>query len=136
MIGKGDNLRHPLYISDMLNAFQLAMTVSKAAGNLYIVAGEKAVTTKELIATFCKICNLKLPTVRIPCTIGKAIAVCIETLFHRLHIEPPVSRRTLEFFDTNNAFDISKIKKDMNFLPQYTLSQGIDDFCRRLGEFS
>ncbi|MCK6619991.1 MAG: NAD(P)-dependent oxidoreductase [Calditrichaceae bacterium] len=136
MIGKGDNLRHPLYITDLLSAFQLAMTHSNAPGHLYIVAGDEAITSRELISTFCQVCDLKFPAIHVSYTTGKVLAVSVETIFRLLDKEPPVSRRTLEFFDTNNAFDISRIREELGFQPQFTLSQGIADFCDKLSELS
>ncbi|MGE5848392.1 MAG: hypothetical protein ACM34O_16830, partial [Ignavibacteria bacterium] len=41
--------------------------------------------------------------------------------------EPPISRRTLEFYDTNNSFDISKAKKYLKFNPGYTFEAGLFD---------
>jgi nucleoside-diphosphate-sugar epimerase len=136
MIGKGDNLRHPLYISDLLSAFLLVMTHSNAPGNLYIVGGDRALTTRELINSFCQICDLKFPAIRVPYALGKLLAIPVETTFRLLDKEPPVSRRTLEFFDTNNAFDISLIKEDLGFQPQFTLNQGLADFCNVISEIA
>jgi nucleoside-diphosphate-sugar epimerase len=36
-----------------------------------------------------------------------------------------VSRRSLEFFTTNNAFDISRARTVLGFTPRYSLSAGL-----------
>jgi nucleoside-diphosphate-sugar epimerase len=53
MIETGRNLRYPLSITDMIEAIRVAATARGVAGELLVVAGERAVTTRELIDAFC-----------------------------------------------------------------------------------
>ncbi len=129
MIGKGTNKRHPMYIKDMLETFRLAMERDKAAGEMMIIGGDQIVTTYELIETFSSVLHLPGPLITLPYPLGVAIASVAETLFGLLGKEPPISRRTLEFFDTDNGFDISKSKKILNFIPQYSLEDGLKDYA-------
>jgi nucleoside-diphosphate-sugar epimerase len=126
MIGRGDNLRHPLYIRDMIEAFRLAMYREEALGQVLLVGGERAITTNELVETFCRVLKLPRPRIRIPYGWGKALAAGTETVFGWLKKEPPISRRSLEFFDTNNAFDIGKAKRVLGFHPRYTFEAGLE----------
>ncbi|GAB4380286.1 MAG: SDR family NAD(P)-dependent oxidoreductase [Calditrichia bacterium] len=125
MIGKGENLRHPIFIADMLEAFRITMDHEKAVGETFIIAGEKAITTTELVEGFSSSLDIPGPLLRIPYFLGKTMAVTAELLFGIIKKEPPLSRRSLEFFDTNNAFDISKAKKLLNFVPQYSFEKGL-----------
>lgn len=126
-IGKGSNLRHPIYIADMLDAFRLAMESPAKGVTTYLIAGEQVVTANELVDTFCRALDVPRPGIRIPYWTGVGIATCSEFLFRLIGKEPPISRRSLEFFDTNNAFDISKAKKGLGFHPGYTLMDGLRD---------
>ena len=126
MIGPGDNLRHPLYIRDMIEAFRLAMDREEAVGQVLLVGGERPITTNELIETFCRVMNLPRPRIRIPYGWGMALARGAETVFGWLKMEPPLSRRSLEFFDTNNAFDIGRAKRVLGFQPRYTFEAGLE----------
>ena len=126
-IGKGWNLRHPIYISDMLDAFRLTMESQAELMETFIIAGERAVTTNELIDTFCRELDVPKPVIRIPYWAGFGIATSSEFLFRLIGKESPISRRSLEFFDTNNAFDISKAKEVLGFHPGYTLADGLRD---------
>jgi nucleoside-diphosphate-sugar epimerase len=125
MIGKGQNLRHPIYISDMLFALHLSMDCEPAVGETFIIGGEDAITTNELVKAFCNALDLPNPKVRIPLTLGKVAAWSIETLFSLGKKEPPLSRRSLEFFHTNNSFKISKAKKILGFTPAIAFEDGL-----------
>jgi len=127
MIGNGKNLRHPLYISDMVEAFQLVMEANTAVGESFIIAGKEAITTNELVENFSKVMEFSPPKIRIPHWLGTAMAWGIEWVFSLVRIEPPLSRRTLEFFDTNNAFDITKAKRLLGFEPKFSFEEGLRD---------
>lgn len=127
MIGSGENLRHPVYIKDMLEAFHLAMQKEEAVGQVIIVGGERAITTNELIETFSNSLNTPGPVVRIPYGMGKAAAVLAESVFNIIKKEPPISTRSLEFFDTNNSFDIRKAKQKLGFYPAYSFEKGLSE---------
>ncbi len=125
MIGKGENLRHPIYIKDMVDAFCLAMEKDEAVGELFIVGGEHAITTNELIDGFSQALDIPKPKLKIPYELGVILASTLETVFKLLKKEPPMSRRTLEFFQSNNAFDISKAKSKLGFEPHYSFVDGL-----------
>ena len=127
MIGNGKNLRHPLYISDMVEAFQLVMEDNAAVGESFIIAGKEAITTNQLVENFSKVMEFSPPNIRIPHWFGTAMAWGIEWVFGLVRIEPPMSRRTLEFFDTNNAFDITKARKLLGFEPKFSFEDGLQD---------
>ena len=125
MIGKGENLRHPIYILDMIEAFKLAMTSQAAIGEALIIAGPNAITTNELVETYCEVMKIPLPKIRIPHWVGLILASGIEFLSSAMGKEPPISKRSLEFFDTNNAFDITKSRKLLEFEPRYSFEEGL-----------
>jgi dihydroflavonol-4-reductase len=125
MIGTGHNLRHPVYIDDMIEAFRLAAVRPDAAGKTFIIAGERPVTTRELVDAFCAAFGFPRPAVNVPYAIAAMLATAIESACGLIGREPPISRRSLEFFDTNNAFDISRAREGLGFVPRYPLLQGL-----------
>ncbi len=127
MIGKCENMRHPLYIKDMLDAFILSMDMKSAVGEMFIIGGERAITTNELVDDFCNVLEIPKPRIRIPYAAGVVIASIAETVFGLIRKEPPISRRTLEFFNTNNAFDISKARDVLGFKPAFSFEDGLRD---------
>ncbi len=129
MIGKGANKRHPMYIKDMLETFRLAMERNQAVGQTMIIGGNEIVTTRELVDTFCSALDLPGPLLTIPYPLGVLLATGVETFFGLIRREPPISRRTLEFFNTDNGFDISRSKKLLGFTPRYSLRDGLHDYA-------
>jgi nucleoside-diphosphate-sugar epimerase len=129
-IGRCENYRHPIYIKDMIKAFMLAMESQRAIGETIIVAGQKPVTTNELVDGFCRILNYKKPGVRIPYWTGLIMASFVEKSCGIFKIEPPISTRTLEFFNTNNAFETKKAKDILDFTAAYSFEKGIED-CKQ-----
>jgi nucleoside-diphosphate-sugar epimerase len=125
MIGKCENMRHPLYIQDMLDAFRVVMEKESAIGELFVIGGERAITTSELIDALCSVMQISKPGIKIPYSVGLMIATVAEAVFGLLRKEPPISRRTLEFFDTNNAFDISKAENVLGFKPRFSFEDGL-----------
>jgi dihydroflavonol-4-reductase len=125
MIGRGGNLRHPVYVDDVVQAFRLAASRPEASGEVLNVAGERAVTTRELIEAFCTAFALPVPRLRVPYGAGAVLAGGTEWLCGLVGREPPLSRRTLEFFDTNNVFDISRARSVLGFVPRYSLREGL-----------
>ena len=125
VIGSGRNLRHPLYIADLIEAFRLVASSRDAAGEVFVIAGEQAVTTRELVDAVCTAFGLPHPLVRVPYAVGASVAVCMESAWRLIGQEPPFSRRTLEFFNTNNVFDISRARAVLGFAPRYTLIAGL-----------
>jgi nucleoside-diphosphate-sugar epimerase len=128
MIGRADNKRHPMYIKDMLESFRLAMEQDRAVGETMIIGGDQIVTTREMVNTFSSVLDLPDPLLTLPYPLGVVLAVVAETMFGLAGKEPPVSRRSLEFFNTDNGFDISKSKKILGFTPAYTLEEGLKDY--------
>jgi dihydroflavonol-4-reductase len=125
MIGKGENMRHPIFISDMTAAFSLAMKSEEAIGELFIIAGPMAITTREMVDAFCRVFKLPKPHIQLPYSVGLALARQAETISGWLKKEPMFSRRSLEFFDTNNAFDITKARNLLGFEPEVNFDAGL-----------
>lgn len=125
MIGSGSNMRHPIFIEDLAEAVKISILNDSALGEIFIIAGEKAITTKELIQSFCKIYGMPYPKIRIPFWLGKILARGVEAVFELMRKEPPFSSRSLEFFDTDNAFDITKAKNTLGFSPRFSFEEGL-----------
>lgn len=125
MIGNGNNLRHPVYIKDMVDALVLSGESMSAVGETIIIGGDQTVTTRMAVDSFCRILELPKPKIKVPMVLGEAIATGLEKAFRLVSREPPLSRRSLEFFDTTNAFDISKARRILGFCPSFSFEEGL-----------
>jgi nucleoside-diphosphate-sugar epimerase len=129
MIGDGVNMRHPIYIKDMLSALDLAISGADAAEDLFLIGADQVLTSGEVVETMCDVFRLPRPRIRLPLSAGRMIAASLESLCRVIRVKPPVSRRTLEFFHTNNAFDVSRAREQLGFHPRYTFEAGLRDFA-------
>jgi dihydroflavonol-4-reductase len=125
-IGAARNLRHPVYISDFLEGMWLAANVSEPlAGATFNIAGPRWMTVQEMVMTFATAINARPPTFRIPRSVGYAAGWIAELVGALLKINPPISRRTLAFFENDNAFDISAARTRLKYEPRIELLDGV-----------
>lgn len=124
-VGDGSNQRHPIYIEDMIVGFDLAANHPDAPGRVFIIAGPRAVTIRELIETIADALEVDRPRLRMP-----RLAVWLGALFTELTFaaagrEPPFSRRSLKFFSGDSAFDTTRAQRSLGFVPQIDLQEGL-----------
>ncbi len=125
IVGRGDGLRHCVYIADMIEAFELAATVPQAVGDVFVIGDAAAVPVRELVAKIARSTGSRMP-ISIPAPLFLVGAVALEGVFSVLRKEPPFSRRTMRFFDGNTAFDISRARKRLGYAPGWTLDAGLE----------
>ena len=64
--GNGRNLRHPIYITDAVRGLELCAGTSGVEGEVYIIAGERPVTTDELVGSIAEALSIKSPFLHLP----------------------------------------------------------------------
>jgi nucleoside-diphosphate-sugar epimerase len=125
LVGDGENLRHPIYVSDMLEAFELAATKGAVEGETFVIASEEPVALRYLVEQIAKVERVSLPRLKIPLSLMKVSCAAIEGVFKLGGREPPISRRSLKFFTESSAFNIAKAKKSLGYNPKVGLNEGI-----------
>lgn len=129
--GDGSNLRHPIYVADAVEAFLLAARAPEAtAGRPYLIVGPRAVTVRELVETSARVLGVPAPTRRLPRAAVRALALGVETGFRALGREPPISRRSLAFFEHDNAFTGRAARARLGFQPRVELEDGLEETLR------
>jgi len=125
IFGSGGNLRHPIYIADAVRGLELCTQKEVPCGEIYILAGEKPVTSRELVRVVSTEMGRSAPAIQLPITIGRLMTWLMELVFIPLGKQPPFSKRSMDFFLKNNAYDIGKAKRDLGFYPRVDLEAGI-----------
>jgi nucleoside-diphosphate-sugar epimerase len=124
-IGKGHNLRHPVYIDDLLAALELAARAGpEIAGKTFNIAGPRWMTVEEMVSDFARAVNVPPPTMHAPRWLGFTVGWTAEQVSAVVGAEPPMSRRTLAFFENDNAFDIGAARDSLGFEPETELPGG------------
>jgi len=124
-IGNGQNLHHLVYIDDLIEGLRLAATEEAAVGNTFVLAGPKAVTTKEIIQSICRATNVSVPRVRVPLWPLMATAVAMEGIMRPLGIQPPLHRRRMNFFVKSFQFSCDHARKLLGYEPRIEVEEGI-----------
>jgi nucleoside-diphosphate-sugar epimerase len=125
-VGPGHNLRHPIHIDDMVAAFEHAAAApSQASGKAYLIVGPEPVTVRGLVESCATALQVRPPGLRLPRNVAILLGWMIEAVFSILPGEPPFSRRSLAFFDNDNAFDGSRATRELGFRPTIDLDTGL-----------
>ncbi len=134
VFGDGQTLRHPIYVSDAIRGLELCAEISAAAGQIYIIAGDKPVTIETLVSTTSEVLGVRPPALHLPLPLGKVAGYGLQLAFKPLGRQPPFSRRSLDFFLKDNAYDIGKAQRELGFQPQVDLPTGLDRTWQWLSE--
>lgn len=126
MFGDGKTLRHPVYISDAIRGMELAADSPNAGGEIYFIAGERYLTIGKLVQMIAEVLNVRPPFLRLPLPLGKMAGYSLEMAFKPLGRRPPISQRSLDFYTKDNAYDISKARRELGFNPQIDLRTGLE----------
>lgn len=125
-IGDGSNLRHPLFIDDLVRAFFLAGEApGSVAGKAYIIGGPRAMTLREMVESCAEVLGVPPPRLRLPRRVGRALGWSAEWVAGLLGREPPLSRRSLAFFENDNAFDVGRAERELGFHASVEFEEGL-----------
>jgi nucleoside-diphosphate-sugar epimerase len=123
--GRGDNVRHPLYIEEMIDAYILAADATGLNARIFNVGGPQIMPLREMVEAFARGAQLPVPTLHLPMALGYSAGWAAELAFRAAGREPPFSRRSLAFFRSNNAWDISAARSELGFEPTIDLEEGV-----------
>ena len=130
IFGNGHNLRHPIYISDAVLGLELCAHADQAPGQVYILAGDEPLPVLKLVNTISHELGVDPPKLHLPIVFGLLGGAALEIVFMPLGKQPPFSRRSVDFFLKNNAYDIGKARRELGFQPQVELRIGIQKTIR------
>jgi dihydroflavonol-4-reductase len=124
--GDGSNLRHPIWIGDTVEALLLAGAApSTATGRPWLAVGPRAVTVRELVESCARVQGVRAPRLRFPRGVVRAALAGVEAGAALLGREPPVSRRSLAFFEHDNAFSGEGAATAFGFRAGVDLEEGL-----------
>ena len=126
MFGDGKATYHPLYIDNLVDAFELAADKDEAIGQTYLIADEDYYQLNDLVTEIGNVLNIDLDIIHLPFTPLWVAAAITEVIYMPLKQNPPLFRRRVDWFRQNRAFDISKAKMELGYDPQVDLPTGIE----------
>ena len=125
MFGNGKATYHPLYIDNLIDAFELAAENDQAIGQTYLIADEKYYQLDDLVRELGFALGVNPRIIHLPFTPLWVAALITELVYKPLRGNPPLFRRRVDWFRQNRAFDISKARAELGFQPKIDLQTGV-----------
>ena len=125
MLGDGSAFYHLTFVEDLVEGFHLCGTVPAAAGRTYLLAGRRYTTLKSLVELIASELGSRPPSLSIPVWPVWLVGALCELACVPFRVEPPLHRRRVEFFTKSRAFDASRARRELGFVPKVELEEGI-----------
>jgi len=125
MFGNGQTTYHPVYIDNLIDAFDLAVEKKESAGRTYLIGDEHYYTLNDLVTKIAQALGVKLAIRHYPFAPLWATALLCEIACKPLGVEPPLFRRRVDWFRQNRAFDVSRAKRELGYAPKVDLETGL-----------
>jgi 2-polyprenyl-3-methyl-5-hydroxy-6-metoxy-1,4-benzoquinol methylase len=130
IIGSGKNLHHLIYVEDLIEGLFLLSEAEEAVGQIFLFAGEKAISTREMADTVGNVLERKVPRIHAPLWPFLSAATVMEKILRPMGIQPPLHRRRMDFFRKNFSLSANKSKKLLAFTPKYSFEAGAFETAR------
>ncbi len=125
MAGPGTAYYHPLYIDNLIDAFELAESAPAAVGRAYLIGDAEYVTIKELVLRIARALDTEVKIVHVPFWPVYAASALCELIYKPLPAEPPLFRRRADWFRQNRAFRIDRARRELGYEPKVDLDEGL-----------
>lgn len=125
MLGSGDVFYHLTYIDDLVEGFRLAGEVPGAAGRTYLLCGPRYTHLSELVAIVARTLGVKPPRWHWPVWPFWTAGLLCEMVCIPLRVDPPLYRRRVDFYTKSRAFDGTRARAELGFVPVVDLDDGI-----------
>jgi nucleoside-diphosphate-sugar epimerase len=124
LVGQGENLHQPVYVDDLATAIDRLLATPQTAGRPLVLAGDKAVTTREMCESIARALGTTLSSRHVPMWPLVAAAAGMEATLGRAGIQPPLHRRRLDFFRKSLAFSTQRRRQLLALPPQRSFEEG------------
>jgi nucleoside-diphosphate-sugar epimerase len=125
MFGSGEAHYHPLYIENLVDAFELAAAVENGKGQAYLIGDERHYSLNELVTAIARALGIQLNIRRMPFWPLWSAALLCEIGYKPFPADPPLFRRRVDWFRQNRAFSIEKAKRELGYQPKIGLEEGL-----------
>ena len=125
MFGDGCTAYHPVYIDNLVDAFELAMEREEARGQTYLIGDDEYYTLNEIVRLVGEVQSLNVSVIRLPFWPLYLAAVLCEAVCVPLRVSPPLFRRRVDWFRQVRAFDVSKAQRELGYRSRIDLREGL-----------
>jgi nucleoside-diphosphate-sugar epimerase len=126
ILGRGKIYYHLTYIDDLVDGFRLCGEHPAAANRAYILAGPEIATLEEVLRMIAAAADVKPRALHLPVWPFWLAGAACEVVCTPFGVEPPIYRRRVEFFTKSRAFDITRARTELGYVPRVGLREGIE----------
>lgn len=126
MIGSGRGLRSAAYITDLLDGLDLCATRAEIDGETFILTNDETVTVGDIVTEVGRLVGVQQRRLHIPTWLGWSAAAAAEFTARAVGRQPPVTRRTIKFFNSETSFTSAKAQRMLGFEPRVSLRDGLE----------
>jgi nucleoside-diphosphate-sugar epimerase len=125
ILGNGQVYYHLTYITDLVDGFRRAGERPEAAGRTYIIAGPRYTTLTDLAGRVAAVLGVPPPWLRLPVFPFWIAGAACEAVCVPLRVQPPLYRRRVDFYTKSRAFDITRARTELGYVPRVDLDEGL-----------
>ena len=125
MFGDGHTYYHPVYIDNLVDAFELAAQKQGIRGETYIIGDTHYYSLNELVRQVAAAMNVAVHIQHFPFWPLWTAAWACEMACKPLRLSPPIFRRRVDWFRQVRAFSIDKARTELGYQPKVDLSTGL-----------
>ena len=126
IIGNGKNRIQYVHVKDVINCLITASEKGRP-GEVYIIAGPEAKTQKELYEMTAKYLNVEPPKKHISKLSAKVLLTLSSFKSKLKGKKAKFSAAEIEKLAADRTFDLSKLKKELEFEPKIVYEQGVKE---------
>lgn len=130
MIGRGDNLHHPIYIEDLVDGILLAANSEDALGGVFVLSGVEPITTRQMVETIAAQLGVETGTLSAPVFPFLVLSTLMAKTLGPLGIQPPLHPRRMDFFRKSFVFSQTDASRVLGFTPKYSFKRGIRETAK------
>lgn len=124
MIGNGDNQKSMSYVGNVIAFIEFLISNRKSGYNIYNYVDKPDFTTNDLVHHTGEILKKKIPSIKIPYTIGMFAGYCFDILAYLANKKLPISSIRVKKFCAVTKYDSTKAMSS-GFVPPFTLEEGL-----------
>lgn len=125
VVGRGDNLLHPIYIDDLVDGLWRCAESSNAVERVYHLVGERPLPIRELAEAIAHAVGRRLPAWHLPWRVAHGLARGFEALPGVPPARLPLTRQRLTFMMESRAYSGQRARDELQFTPQTDLDTGL-----------
>jgi len=130
MFGDGTTFYHPVYIDNLVDAFERAAAAEGIRGETYLIGDGRYYSLNELVRHVAEAMGMPVQIRHLPFWPLLSVAWACEMVCKPLRLTPPIFRRRVDWFRQVRAFSIDKARKDLNYQPKIGLKEGLAETAR------